>query len=214
MIGGCARCSFLDSCGGLDGAEFDLFGCHRVPAETCRKNSWTCPICNLGEYVRRMAEVKNRSVGGGPVIATCSDLPPYVARIDHAKHWTGMLPADIVAVPTSRIIGGHGKNFGPKYRDRHTLLQRFHLRPHSRILLVSVSSDPYLEQYWGWAKHTRTPERLAALGIAGITIPNYSFFSDAHRFHLLYNRARIAACLAELSAAGPGDPSCSRPDER
>lgn len=202
MIGGCARCSFLDACGGLDGAELDFFGCHRAAAETCRKNAWTCPICNLVEYVRRWAEVQVRSANVGPVIPICSELPPYVARIDHAKHWTGILPVDIVAMPTSRIVGGRGRYFGPKYPSRQALLRHFHLQSDTQILLVSVSSDPYLEQYWGWAKHTRTPERLASLGIAGITIPNYSFFSDAHRYHLLYNRARIAACLAELSAAG------------
>lgn len=202
MIGGCARCSFVDSCGGLDGNELDFFGCHRAPAETCRKNAWTCPICNPLEYVRRLAEVRSRSADVGPVITPCCNLPPYVARIDHARHWTGVLPVDIVAMPTSRIVGGRGQHFGPKYRSRQALLRRFHLPSHAQILLVSVSSDPYLEQYWGWAKHTRTPERLASLGVAGITVPNFSFFSDAHRFHLLYNRARIAASLGELSAAG------------
>ena len=85
MIGGCARCSFVDLCGGLDGNELDFFGCHRAPAETCRKNAWTCPICNPLEYVRRLAEVRSRSADVGPVITPCCNLPPYVARIDHAS---------------------------------------------------------------------------------------------------------------------------------
>jgi Domain of unknown function (DUF4417) len=202
MIGGCGRCSFLRVCGGLDGVEPDFFGCHLAPEETCRKNGWTCPICNTVEYVRRTGEVHARATGGGPVLAPSCELPPYVARIDHAKHWSGVLRVDAVALPTKRVVGGHGRNFGPKFASRRALLRSYHLPSHAHVLLISVSSDPYLEQYWGWAKRTATPERLAALGIAGITIPNFSFFSDAHRYHLLYNRGRIEACLAELSTAG------------
>jgi hypothetical protein len=201
MIAGCNRCSFLEACGGVDGA-LDLFGCHQASPETCRKNGWICPICDLTTYTKRWAAVKARADPTHPPLAASCELPPYVPRIDHAGHWSGVLPADVVAMPTSRIVGGRGRSFGPKYRSRSQLLRHFHLRRTAHVFLISVAEDPYLEQYWGWGRRTRTPERLASLGIAGITIPNFSFFSDAHRYHLLYNRARLAACLSELSGAG------------
>ncbi|RJS13213.1 hypothetical protein DRW03_36185, partial [Corallococcus sp. H22C18031201] len=38
--------------------------------------------------------------------------------------------------------------------------------------------------------------------LSAITIPNFSFFSDAPRSHLLWNRARMERCAEEFSAAG------------
>jgi hypothetical protein len=111
------------------------------------------------------------------------------------------LPYGIVAIPTSKVLGGRNGHFGPLFDSAEDLRRKFRLGLDTQVLLVSVNTDPFLERYWRWAKVTRTPERLAALGISGITIPNFSFFSDAPRFHHLYNRGRLQACLNELAEA-------------
>jgi hypothetical protein len=107
----------------------------------------------------------------------------------------------MVAIPTSKVLGGRDGHFGPLFDSAEELRRKFRLGLDTQVLLVSVNTDPFLERYWRWAKVTRAPERLAALGIAGITIPNFSFFSDAPRFHHLYNRGRLQACLNELAEA-------------
>jgi Domain of unknown function (DUF4417) len=201
MIRGCRACCFLAECGGLDGT-LDFFGCHRASPEVCRANGWTCPQCSPGEFLRRKAAVRARVRGAaarpnGPLVP----LPAYVGNLQHRYRWTGRLAQSVVAIPTPEVIGGRGRSFGPKFKTLDELRRKFHLGPDTQVLLVSVTTDPFLEQYWRWAKETRAVERLAELGVAGITVPNFSFFSDAPRFHHLYNRGRLEACLNELAAA-------------
>jgi hypothetical protein len=198
MIRGCRGCSFLVECGGLDG-NLDLFGCHRATQKVCRENDWTCPDCSPGEFLRRKAAVEARAKGTGRPMGPSVPLPSYVPNLQHRYGWSGRLPLEVVAIPTSKVVGGRDRCFGPLFKSAEELRRKFHLGLDTQVLLVSVTADPFLERYWRWAKESRTAERLAALGIAGITIPNFSFFSDAPRFHHLYNRGRLEACLNELA---------------
>jgi len=201
MIRGCRDCSFLFECGGPNGHP-DLFGCHRVTREVCRANGWTCPDCSPGEFLRRKVAIELRSKVNSRLIGPSLLLPSYVPVLQHRYGWSGRLPFEIVAIPTSKVLGGRGGRFGPLFDSAKELRRKFRLGLDTQVLLVSVNTDPFLERYWRWAKVTRTPQRLAALDIAGITIPNFSFFSDAPRFHHLYNRGRLQACLNELADAG------------
>lgn len=200
MIRGCRHCTFLPECGGLDG-NLDFFGCHRATPEVCRANKWTCPECSPGEYLRRKMAVESRAKGTARPLGPSVRLPRYVPNLQHRYGWSGRLPSEVVAIPTHEVVGGRGRRFGPLFASAKELRRKFHLAPDTQVLLVSVSEDPFLERYWRWAKESRTAGRLAALGIAGITIPNFSFFSDAPRFHHLYNRGRLEACLNELAEA-------------
>lgn len=200
MILGCRACCFLAECGGLDGT-LDFFGCHRATPEVCRANGWTCPQCSPGEFLRRKAAVRARVRGAARPNGPSVPLPAYVANLQHRYGWTGRLPQSVVAIPTPEVIGGRGRSFGPKFKSLQELRSKFHLGPDTQVLLVSVTTDPFLERYWRWAKETRTAERLAEFGLASITVPNFSFFSDAPRFHHLYNRGRLEACLNELAQA-------------
>lgn len=198
MIRGCRHCTFLPECGGLDGT-LDFFGCHRTTREVCRANKWTCPECSPGEYLRRKMAVERRARGTARPAGPSLRLPRYVPNLQHRFGWSGRLARDAVAIPTHQVIGGRGRRFGPLFASAKELRRKFHLGPDTQVLLVSVSEDPFLERYWRWAKEARAAERLAELEIAGITIPNFSFFSDAPRFHHLYNRGRLEACLNELA---------------
>lgn len=200
MISGCRACSFLAECGGLDGT-LDFFGCHRVTPAECRARGWTCPYCSPGEFMRRRTAVLARATSVARPTGPSFALPPYVANLQHRYGWAGQLPMSIVAIPTSEVIGGRGRRFGPLFKSAGALRRAFHLAPDTQILLVSVGADRFLERYWRWAKASHTAERIANVGIAGITVPNFSFFSDAPRFHHLYNRGRLEACLNELAAA-------------
>lgn len=201
MIRGCHQCAFFSDCGGVRG-NLDLFGCHSASPAVCRKNEWTCPACSPGEYLRRMQAVYNRSRGLASPVGPSVSLPTYVPTLQHRNGWSGLLPLEVAAIPTHLVVGGRGRRFGPLFGSAADLRSKFQLWPRTQLLLISVGVDAFLERYWCWAKATNTAARLAELGVAGITVPNFSFFADAPRFHHIYNRGRLEASLRELAEAG------------
>ena len=73
-----------------------------------------------------------------------------------------------------------------------------------RFSLPASHFDHFLEKYWRYARAHRTAEQLAELGLFGMTVPNFSYFSDAPRTDILYNRRRGMIVASQLSAAGVG----------
>lgn len=201
MIVGCARCVYSKECSDIVGA-YDLFGCHRVARETCLERKWTCPECDPVGFMVRTAEVRFRSVTAAKARAVETQLPAYIPNIHHARSWSGRLVSKHVAIPMNRLLLGKGQSYGPRFAEASKLRRGFHLMPDAGVLLVGVADDRYLERYWRDGKISGLPAKLAALGVTAVTVPNFSFFSDAHRFHLRYNRDRITACLKELTNAG------------
>lgn len=201
MIVGCARCVYSKDCGDIVGA-YDFFGCHRVARETCLERKWTCPECDPVGFMVRSAEVRFRSATVTKARAVEAELPAYVPNIHHARSWSGRLLSKHVAIPMNRLLLGKGQAYGPRFADANKLRRGFHLMPDAGVLLVGVADDRYLERYWRDGKISGLPAKLAALGVTAVTVANFSFFADAHRFHLRYNRDRITACLNELSNAG------------
>jgi hypothetical protein len=201
VIVGCARCVYSKECGDIVGA-YDFFGCHRVARETCLERKWTCPECDPVGFMVRSAEVRFRSRTVAKARAVEADLPAYIPNIHHARSWSGRLLSKYVGIPMHRLLLGKGQGYGPRFADAATLRRGFHLMPDAGVLLVGVADDRYLERYWRDGKISGLPAKLAALGVTAVTVANFSFFADAHRFHLRYNRNRITACLNELSDAG------------
>lgn len=201
MIVGCSRCVYSKECGDIVGA-YDFFGCHRVARETCLKRKWTCPECDPAGFMLRSAEVRFRSTLVSKARAVEAQLPAYIPNLHHARTWTGRLLSKYVAIPTHRLLRGRDASYGPRFADAAALRRGFHLMPDAGVLLIGVADDRYLERYWRDGKISDLPRKLAALGVTAVTVANFSFFADAHRFHLRYNRDRITACLNELSSAG------------
>ncbi len=86
--------------------------------------------------------------------------------------------------------------------DPVSLRRRFGLRDDSQVLLVCIADDRPLERYWAHRRLDDLPARIAKLGLLGVTLPNYSFFSDAPRTHTMWNRRRMFRTGEELSGAG------------
>jgi hypothetical protein len=78
------------------------------------------------------------------------------------------------------------------------------LVPGTPMMLISVAQDRYIERYWSMrnVKGHDLAQRIAALKFVAVTIPNYSFFTDAPRTDILFNRKRAMIVAEELSAAG------------
>lgn len=201
MIVGCSSCVYSNECSDIVGA-YDLFGCHRVARETCLERKWTCPECDPVGFMIRSAEVRFRAVAVAKARPVEAELPAYIPNIHHARSWSGRLLSRHVAIPMNRLLLGKGQGYGPRFADASRLRRGFHLMPDAGVLLVGVADDRFLERYWRDGKVAGLPAKLAVLGVTAVTVANFSFFADAHRFHLRYNRDRITACLNELSNAG------------
>ncbi|ADO70241.1 uncharacterized protein STAUR_2437 [Stigmatella aurantiaca DW4/3-1] len=209
-LGGCTGCHLREECGGLDG-QANLFGCFDQCATSGNcKDDWVC-FCRPKEWVARW-----REVGGLPTLraqlprlhASNLHLPLYVPVLQHGSSRSRAFFSQTVALPTFNILGFSRKqNYGPKVTDERELRARFKLHHDTQIILLSVAKDNLIEDYWSARNRSaRTPTQVAAalanLGVSAITVPNFSFFSDAPRSHLLWNRARMERCAEEFSTAG------------
>jgi len=86
--------------------------------------------------------------------------------------------------------------------ENAALRTAYKLRHDTRILLVGVDEDARLESFWSEHRTAEACEALAALQLDGITVPNFSHFTDVPRFQNLRNRKRILLSAERLSDAG------------
>ena len=125
--------------------------------------------------------------------------------IQHGARRDVPLTWPVVALPTFRVIRRlRGGRYGAHAMTAQELRQEFQLAPETSILLVSVALDKHLEAYWRYRNSYAVAEHLASLDVIGLTVPNFSFFSDAPRTHTLWNRTRMIRVAEELSQAGIG----------
>lgn len=205
----CAACAYHSICGGLDGQQ-EFGGCFGGCETACKaangKCDWTCPS-HPEVFVRRW-----REVGGWPPRLTSRGLrayegrlplPPYLPAIYHGHRRSGVLSTSDVVVPTHKLLSlSRGTGSGVRTVDAADLRARFRLHPAARVVLLSVAQDRFLERYWRYAGSRGVPVALAQLGVEAVSLPNFSFFTDAPRTHTLWNVARMLRVGEELSAAG------------
>lgn len=196
---GCARCVYLSSCGGLEDAQAGLFGC-LSQCGGCRDHDncdYVCP--RKPDFLWWMASV------GGPYPVPRRALPAvkmrlgeYVPMLRHGSASRGELPLAAAALGTFEVLGGRGLS---RDRDGASMRRRNNLRLDAEVMLVSVKQDRPLEAFWA----NRTREKLSLLkllGLGAMTVPNYSFLTDAPRIHTIYNFWRIVRVAEELAEVG------------
>lgn len=203
----CGQCHYLTQCGGLDETQPSLWGCFTKCRDgLCGTYDWTCP-CRMPEFVRRWSEVggvRQRPVGE-LMACTAPKLPLYMPMVvTHGLKTVRTVPVDTAAITTYELIRGRQGVRRARAKDPSELRRALKLPLTSRILLVSVANDIQLATWWATRKKNELPTQLAQLGIMGVTVPNFSFFTDAPRTHTLWNRARMMRCAEEFSAAGLG----------
>jgi Domain of unknown function (DUF4417) len=206
-LASCRACYFLQVCGGLDGQQ-ELWGCFSECKSkgVCQRFDWTCP-CRPREFARRLAEVGgNLNPISSNFIAMSlktSQLPLYVPVIQHGSGRRLPLAMGTVALPTFEVIKRHrDKTYGPLPTTGSRLRRKFHLSETANILLVSPAQDHLLELYWAKRRAHKTASSLLPLRVAGMSLPNFSFFIDAPRTHSLWNRKRLMRVAQELAGAG------------
>jgi Domain of unknown function (DUF4417) len=204
----CTACAFRAECGGLDDQQ-SLWGCFSACSVDCvaRGCDWTCPA-SPADFIERM-----RDVGGfsneGITLKPLGDaaLPSYVPMIHHGYGRGGdndvAVDAKIAAISIKDVFRArYDGRLEVVADDAVSLRRRFGLRDDSKVMLVCIANDRPLERYWAHRRLDDIPARLTRLGLLGVTLPNYSFFTDAPRTHTLWNRRRMLRVGEELSAQG------------
>jgi len=180
------------------------WGCNSKCRITCNPKTcqWTCPE-KPQEFFRRWTEVGGYDTPPTPYLLppTSLELPNYIPLIQHFYSFKNPLQISVAAVNTFDILRKLQKG---GYATREEFLSSSKLNPNTALLLISVAKDSLLELYWSNRKVDRLPEKLAQLGIQGITIPNFSYFSDAPPVHIRWNYRRLMIIADEFSQAGIG----------
>jgi hypothetical protein len=203
MALGCLGCPDLGTCGGIrkrQDAYSCLDDCCGMP-DTC---DGMCPNNPIG-FRDRMREIKGFELDNIPRATPCPSqaLPAYIPYIYHGNRRA--VPPDIeaVALPLRRFHRPDGRL---RFTNRPAVEAAFGIGPHTRIVLIGSGRDKSIEAWWKLSER-RIPilAGLRALGVALITGPNYSMFTDEVRYNDMHAMKRIGTAWQELVAAGiPG----------
>lgn len=203
LVASCSRCAYREACGMLDDDQSVLFGCFIDHQEPC---DFTCP-CRPAEYRARLREVGGlQSRPWAPLNGPTAQLPLHIPVVRHG-YFKGKELAhdDVVGISIKDLFGRRRVGgYRPIAESYEELCAKFRLRLGTPIVLISVAQDRYIERYWAMRNVPghELARRIAALKFAAVTVPNYSFFSDAPRTDILWNRKRAMIVAEELSAAG------------
>lgn len=130
-------------------------------------------------------------------------LPDYVPVLQHEGSRSRPPEVAVVSIPLFQVLRNRRDgSYGPRFVDGAALRQRFNLGRNTQIVLRGVDDDRKLERFWQYHRVHNVGAALAKLDLAGVTVPNFSFFTDATRFQILRNRKRIVLTCERLSEAG------------
>jgi hypothetical protein len=163
-----------------------------------------CPNNPLG-FKERMREVNGLELDNLPRAEPCAAqaLPSYIPYIYHGNRRAVPLDIPAVALPLRRFYRHDGR---PRSTSRAEVEAIFGIAPHTRIVLIGSGRDKPIEARWKLSEK-RGPllAALRALGVALITGPNYSMFTDEVRYNDMHAMKRIGTTWQEIVAAGiPG----------
>lgn len=198
---GCSGCMQRDLCGGLhvlSGAFDCLSYCCATP-DACDS---VCPR-NVSNFVARSREVLGFDQSNVPSAQRipAPDLPPLVPMLHHGYSRTQPFNAPAVALPLYAL---HDRHTGdPRYMTRDELCRAFRISTGSVIVASGTDVDSSLERWWQLGpQRRRILVHLKHLGVAAVTSPNYSLFSNTPRFDDLHSMKRIAITWHEIAESG------------
>lgn len=198
---GCSRCSEKDICGGLQVAR-DLFDCLGF----CCGNPSDCDsVCRLNPktFARRV-----REIGGFPLdsvpraqLLAAPALPAVVPVFYHGDNRETPFRAPGVCLPLYKVIGR--ENGEARYATAQELANGFRIAADVSVILSGTAPDKPLERWWSLGTDRRGRIReLRGLGVALVTSPNYSMFTDQPRWDDLHSMKRIAITHEEFLREG------------
>lgn len=197
---GCTICPTISDCGGLR-AEGSMFDCRDFCCGARENCQFVCPR-RPREYVARRREVQGWSLETVPMAPDLQmpSLPTYVPWIKSGSRRAVALQANAVAIPLRAMF--KASTGEARFRSRQEMFDYFRIGPESKIIVDGVSTDQPLEDFWGRARDRELVNALAKLGVALVTVPNFSLFVDVPKDNDCYNMKRIAIAWYEFQKAG------------
>lgn len=199
---GCTICPDRKLCGGLQ-VEGALFNCLSL----CCGNPADCDaVCrnNPQKFAERVREVDGFSlhdVPRAPILAA-PQIPKLVPMLFHGdRRRSPFQGSPAVCLPLYKVIARHDGH--TRYANRKELAAGFGIAPSTSVILTGTAIDPPLERWWSLESQRLDAIRaLRDLGIALVTTPNFSLFTDQPRWDDLHSMKRIAIVHEEFLRMG------------
>ncbi|MEN3368895.1 MAG: hypothetical protein V7609_1038 [Verrucomicrobiota bacterium] len=132
-----------------------------------------------------------------------AELPLYIPQINHGGRRDEDLDEPWVTVPLYVLARrDRRQRYVVRFQSGEELRRALRVPAHTKIIVTSAVPDNYIEDFWAEHRVLQVPERLAALGLSAMTVPNYSFMLDVPRTNSLYNLSRIFRAAEAISTAG------------
>ncbi len=198
---GCPGCPDFGNCGGLH-VETGLFDCNGLC--TCQDKANCDMVCRNKPqaFFDRFQEVGGFDLNTVPRVPAQPNpaLPSVVPLIGHKYSRMTVLAEKVVALPLYELF--HMGTGEPHVRTRAELSERFLIPEDAAIVVTGVDRDIKLEAWWAFGDRERLMATLRDLGVALVTGPNFSLFTDTPRPDNLHSIKRIALSWSELMAGG------------
>lgn len=198
---GCLGCPDFKYCQGLH-TEASIFDCNDLCS--CEDRTKCDMVCRNKpeEFFERLMEVDGFDLATVPRVApvALAALPDFVPLIGHKYSRTKKLVEPVVAVPLYELF--HMGTGEPHVRTRSELAERFRISTDTKVVVTGVDRDAKVEAWWAFADRERAIQTLRNLGIALVTAPNYSLFTNVPRPDNLHGMKRIALSWAEVMGLG------------
>jgi hypothetical protein len=127
-------------------------------------------------------------------------LPTVIPMIYHGYRRSRTLNVPIVGLPLYDLVNLRSGKL--RVDSRQALADRFLIPADAVVVLSGVDRDETIERWWQLRNRSEILAEFVRLGIAVVTSPNYSVFTDVPRTDNLYAMKRILLAWAEMAAAG------------
>ena len=200
LLFGCMNCPERDVCGGLCIAAA-RFSC----LDHCCGQPQSCDtVCrNNADFVDRVREIGGVNLTTVPraALLPAPHLPRVIPWLSHRGRREKTLSTKAVCL---RLYAIFNRCTGEmKFETRDELNNAFKVSSDTTIVLTGTAFDRPLEWWWSLGKQRREIiQALRRLGVALVTSPNYSSFTDQPRSDDLHSMKRIALVWQEFIEEG------------
>jgi hypothetical protein len=202
----CADCIAFPTCGGHELPLMRAFGCIRKMSDGRGVDPDDMNPLHEDRFWELWKDVDGLlDFRVGPLMGANpkGGFESYIPVLQHEGRRSRPPESDVVTIPLFHILRHRADgSYGPRFPDGSALRRRFRLRDSTKIVLRGVDDDRKLERFWKFHRAHNVGAGLAKLDLLGVTVPNFSFFTDATRFQILRNRKRIVLTCERLSSAG------------
>lgn len=198
---GCSACPDFGTCGGLQ-IERAFYHC----LDNCCGNPDTCDaVCRNKprNFIRRLREIGGFELANVPRAAPllARPLPAVVPILFHGNSRRAPFSAPTVCLPVYKVIARHGGE--ERFADIEEVAAAFRFEPGTPLILTGTADDRPIERWWSLS-HGRIDaiRKLRDLGVALVTTPNFSLFTDQPRWDDMHSIKRIALTHEEFLREG------------